>query len=123
MRFILAMYGEQATWSGVGAETHADEMGRFARFEDEARTAGALRKVYALTPVEQGVIVRADADGRPVPSAGTVGGEQLGACYELECDSLEAAVDWAERLPLIGKGGFSSVEVRPVLADGEEGRE
>ena len=38
--------------------------------------------------------------------------EQLGGYYVLECADLDAAVDWAARIP---SARYGSLEVRPVL--------
>jgi len=43
--------------------------------------------------------------------------EALGGYFFFECDSLDAALDWAARIPAAEHG---AVEVRPVHLDPEE---
>ncbi|MGJ3231937.1 MAG: YciI family protein [Oceanicaulis sp.] len=66
-----------------------------------------------LQAPETGAVVRVNGKGREVqdgPYADSK--EQLGGFAIIEADSLEAALEWAERSPAASAG---AVEVRPVL--------
>jgi hypothetical protein len=68
---------------------------------------------------ETGAVVRVTAKGREVqdgPYADSK--EQLGGFAIIEADSLEVALEWAERCPGASDG---AVEVRPVLPMQAEG--
>jgi hypothetical protein len=60
-------------------------------------------------------VVRTQISGHTLPDAAeqrpfTPGGRQIPAFYLMECDSIDAAVEWANRLPTYGE-----VEVRELI--------
>jgi hypothetical protein len=116
MHFLVTLYGKQSTWGSQDPAQHATEMSAFGDFERSARADGVWVGSLALQPADQAVTVRRGGDAPPVVASGPVAAaEQLGACYLLDCPDRESAVQWAQQIPLVGDGGFTAVEVRPVL--------
>ena len=122
MRYLLALYGNQSTWGTQTETEHAAEMSAFADFEREARQAGVLVANHALQGIAQATTLRRDEAGRSALADGPAAdpGEHLGAVYVLECEGGAEAARWAARIPLVGPGGFSAVEIRPVLTSAME---
>jgi hypothetical protein len=113
MRYLLLLYGEPVRpetltpeqWQGV-AEAHTT-------FHRELTEAGALVDSSPLAPPTEARTIRLRRDEHVVvdgPFAETK--EVLGGYYLIEAESLDAAVEWAQRLRHDGDG---SIEVRPLL--------
>jgi hypothetical protein len=113
MQYMLLIYGDEAGWN--------------ARTDDELRTlsqgyegltrdlvaAGKLAGAGELQPVGTATTLRVrngDAIVSDGPFAETK--EVLGGYYLIESESLDEALQWAERIPdaLVG-----TVEIRPVV--------
>jgi len=114
MRYLLLLYGDE---EAVGSLSDAE---RRAIVDEHIAFADRLR--------EEGVHAGGDALGRSTDAKVLRGGggrssvtdgpfaetkEQLGGFYLLECDGLEDALRWAERVP---KSPGLVVEIRPVVA-------
>ena len=117
-KYILLLYGppvrpEEITpeqWQGV-VEAHTT-------FHGELRQAGALVDSSPLVPPTEARTIQIRRGDRLVidgPFAETK--EVLGGYYLIEADSLDAAVEWAQRLRHDSDG---SIEVRPLLRLGVE---
>ncbi|MGO4437395.1 YciI family protein [Rhizobium sp. RAF56] len=75
--------------------------------------AGVLVGGAGLQAPETGTIVRVKGDKREVQDGPFPDGkEQLGGFYLLEVPNIDAALEWAVRVPVTERG---SVEVRPLL--------
>lgn len=121
MRFLLTLHGEQTSWGAQTPSEHEAEMSGFAAFESAVRQAGVWVASLALHPVEQAVTVRRSRSEETGLADGPVGASgPIGACYLLECADREQAAAWAQQIPLVGAGGFTAVEVRPVLGESGE---
>lgn len=75
--------------------------------------AGVMRGGAGLKSTAAATTVRVTATGRTVhdgPFAETR--EQLGGLYMIEVPDLDAAIEWAKRLPIATTG---SIEIRPIL--------
>ena len=113
MRYLLLLYGPPVRpeiltpeqWQGV-VEAHTT-------FTRELTEAGALVDSSPLSPPAEARTIRIRRGDRLVvdgPFAETK--EVLGGYYLIEAESLEAAVEWAQRLRHDADG---SIEVRPLL--------
>ena len=113
MRYLLLLYGEPVRpetltpeqWQGV-VETHTT-------FHRELTEAGALVDSSPLAPPAEARTVRIHRGDRIVvdgPFAETK--EVLGGYYLIDVETLDAAVEWAQRL---GHDADGSIEVRPLL--------
>ena len=111
MRYLLAIYGDSSTWGTQSEEAAQAELDAFAAFEREAADAGVLVDSAALEPAAYTV----SASGGSRDDAVTAAEQRLGCFYVLECGSVAEAKQWASKVPLVGEGGFHSVEIRPVM--------
>ena len=118
MQYIALIYGDEETWSSFSeAETEA-AYDRYRAFGRDAEAAGVLAGGNELGLTRNATTVRIRDDETLVtdgPYAEVK--EALGGFYLLECDSMDAALDWAARIPGAQHG---AVEVRPVYVDPEE---
>jgi hypothetical protein len=111
MRYLLAIYGDSSTWGTQSEEDAKAELDAFAALEREAADAGVLVDGVALDPAAY--TVSAGSGSRD--GAVTGEGQRLGCFYVVECESVAEAKEWASKVPLVGDGGFHSVEIRPVM--------
>jgi hypothetical protein len=77
------------------------------------REAGVYIGGNALLPTTTATTVRV-REGRTLTTDGPFAEtkEQLGGYYLLDCNDLDEAIEWAAKIPSVGRG---SVEVRPVM--------
>ena len=113
MRYIILIYDNEAS-----APQDEGEMKRWFDYTDELRASGHYLAGEALHPTSAATTVRLKNGKRVVtdgPFAETK--EQLGGFYMVECDNLDQALAWAEKIPSADRG---SVEVRPIMDFGEQ---
>ena len=81
-------------------------------YADAMVTAGVMRGGYELQPVATATSLRFK-DGKAKTSDGPFAEtkEQLGGYYIIEVDTLDQAIEWAEKMPAMASG---TVEVRPL---------
>jgi hypothetical protein len=119
MQYMALIYADEARWA-TRSETEREEVyGRYQTLAQEARAAGVMAGGNELGPTRDATTVRVRNDETLVtdgPYAEVK--EALGGFFVFECDSLEAALDWAARVPAAEHG---SVEVRPVHVEQEGG--
>lgn len=115
MQYALLIYEPEAEAYPKG---EADEawhaiLAAHTAFGGELAQAGAMRSGAGLKSARTATTVKVTPEGRTVhdgPFAETR--EQLGGLYVIEVPDLDAAIEWAKKLP-IAKGG--SIEIRPTL--------
>ena len=98
---------------GESGQASQDILAAHTAFGGELAQAGAMRGGAGLKPTATATTVRIDGGSRTVhdgPFAETR--EQLGGFYLIEAPDLDAAIAWAKKLPVAGRG---SIEIRPVL--------
>ena len=82
---------------------------------DEARQKGVFHGAEPLHPTATATTVRNNG-AKPLiidgPFAETK--EQLAGYYILECQNLDEAIGWAEKIPTACKGGVGCIEIRPI---------
>ncbi len=78
------------------------------------RTSGALIGAEQLQPADTATAVSVRADGERLLTDGPFAEtkEHLLGFYLVDVDGLDAALDWAARMPILRDG---TVEVRPVV--------
>lgn len=103
-------------WTEVDATGgDASDFQAWADFEQQARDAGVYLDGGAFQAPSDGRLVRTSLSGVELVDAVTPGTfspspDQLAAYYLVQCDDLEAATAWANRLPTYG-----TVEVRELV--------
>ncbi|HEY5693030.1 MAG TPA: YciI family protein [Gaiellaceae bacterium] len=113
MRYLLLLYGEPVRPEALTPEQWQGVVEAHTTFHRELTEAGALIGSSPLAPPAEARTIRIRRGERMVvdgPFAETK--EVLGGYYLIETDSLEAAVEWAQRLRHDADG---SIEVRPLL--------
>ena len=114
MKYMLTLIGEEGGWEDVTPEQMKAEMDRWEEFGKELESAGAFLAGEGLQESATATTVRIPEGGgeRLVtdgPYAETK--EQVGGFYLIDCENLDAAIEWAKKVPLSGGG----IEVRPVM--------
>jgi hypothetical protein len=113
MRYLLLLYGEPVRPETLTPGQWQAVMEAHTTFHRELTEAGALVDSSPLAPPGEARTVQIRRGERMVvdgPFAETK--EVLGGYYLIEAESLDAAVEWAERLRHDADG---SIEIRPLL--------
>jgi hypothetical protein len=118
MRYLALIYSEEQDPSTVSPERMAEVLREYNRFTTDARQAGVMLAGEALQPTSTATTVRV-RDGHATTTDGPFAEtrEVLGGYYVLECRDLDAAIEWAARLP---GSWWGSVELRPIMAFGAD---
>lgn len=112
MKYMLLIYGDEAGWAGMTPGEVAQVYAAHAAYGEALAAAGALLGGAELKPSEGARTVRFGA-GAPRVTDGPFAEarEQLGGYYLIDVPGIEAALDWARRMPGMAAG---AVEVRAV---------
>ena len=115
MKYMLAIYEDEANYpGGEDGDAWRAILAKHMAFAGELAQAGAMVNGAGLHLSHAATTVRTAADGRQTvhdgPFAETK--ELLGGFYVVDVPDLDAALQWAKRLPL---GAHGAVEVRPTL--------
>jgi hypothetical protein len=113
MKYLLAFFGEEGGWDDVTPEQMQEGIKLWNDYERALLDAGAYIAGEGLKESDTATTVKHDGDERIVtdgPFAETK--EQLGGFYLVEVEDLDAAIDWAKKVPL---SSGQTVEVRPVM--------
>jgi hypothetical protein len=112
MKYLLMIYGDEASQAALSPEEGAQMMAAYDKFGEEFGAKGVMRGGERLRPTSDATTVRvrngqlATADG---PYAETK--EQIGGYFVIECDNLDEAIGVAAAVPAAHVG---AVEVRPI---------
>lgn len=108
MQYMLLIYEDESN-----APPDEAEMGKWFAVTEEMHKAGIHVAGDALHPTSSSTTVRVKG-GEAVTTDGPFAEtrEQLGGYYIIDVDDLDAAIEWAAKMPNAHKG---SIEVRPVM--------
>jgi hypothetical protein len=114
MQYMLLIYEDENH-----GPTDEAEMARWFEVTDAMGRAGVLRAGDALHPTTTATTVRVQ-NGAVVATDGPFAEtrEQLGGYYLIDVPDLDAAIEWAGKMPNAHKG---SIEVRPVVVFDQDG--
>jgi hypothetical protein len=112
MRFMVSLINDGTSMKGATPEQMAEMGAKMGRLMGELREARVLVNTGALAPSASARTLRYGEEGRPVVTDGPFAEskEQTAGYMVLECEDLDAAIAWAEQLPV----RRSSVEVRAI---------
>jgi hypothetical protein len=112
VRYLLLIHTDENHFATSTDEEMADVMTAYRAFGEAIHAEGIMRGGDALQPTSTATVVRV-RDGETLLSDGPYAEtrEQLGGYYEVECDTLDQAIDAARRIPGATHG---AVEVRPI---------
>jgi hypothetical protein len=113
MKYLLTIYGDEKVFESMPPDEAAQWLEKYSAFAEEATRAGVLLGGEGLQPTSTATTVRV-REGERVLSDGPFveTKETLGGYFLIECDNLDQAIDWAEKVPGSWHG---AVEVRPVM--------
>lgn len=112
MRYMLLIYGPESEDENMTEQEGQALMAAYGAFAQALEQSGAVRDGARLRPVADATTVRVRG-GRTLTSDGPFAEtkEQLGGYYLIDVPDLDAALEWAARVPSAASG---SVEVRPL---------
>ena len=114
MRYMLLIFGDESRFAEMSEEDAASQMKLWDDYTKELVDAGAFVSGEGLQTSTTATTLRVENGERLLtdgPFADTK--EQVGGFYVIECKNLDAALDWAEKLPSAQRG--MPTEIRPVM--------
>lgn len=113
MRYMLLLYSSHDARPAPGSPEQAAEMPKWFAYTNELQEAGVLLGGDALHDVGTATTVRV-RDGGPISTDGPFAEtkEVLGGYYMIDVPDLDAATEWAAKVPL---ADYGSVEIRPIM--------
>jgi hypothetical protein len=118
MKYLLLTYnvpGGQEIWAAMTESERQAEEDEYVRLAEAMRQADAYIAAHELEPVFTARTVRVRNGERIVTDGPAVQGDEfLTGYFLIETESLEAALEWAAKVPNARSG---SVEVRHVVED------
>jgi hypothetical protein len=113
MKYLLSFVVDEGALEAASPEEMREGMERWSAFDEEATQKGALIACEPLENSSAATTVHLREDGERIVSDGPFAEskEQLGGFCLLECEDLDEALDWANKVPL--RSG--SIEIRPIM--------
>jgi hypothetical protein len=113
MKYLLSFVVDEDAMEAASPEEMREGMERWSAFDEEATQRGALIACEPLENSSAATTVHVREDGERIVSDGPFAEskEQLGGFCLLECENLDEALDWANKVPL--RSG--SIEIRPIM--------
>lgn len=113
MRYLLSFVVEEGAMQDASPDEMREAMERWTAFDQEAEEKGVLIACEPLEDSSAATTIHVREDGERVVTDGPFAEtkEQLGGFCLLECDNLDEALKWANKVPL--RSG--SIEIRPVM--------
>lgn len=113
MKFLMAIYGNDETWTSLDKEVLADLITRTDAHNAALRESGELLGAYGVADQGQAVRVRLDGASRVVTDGPYIETkEYLGSIYLVDCDSLDRAKEIAAEMP---SAALTDIEIRPLM--------
>ena len=111
MKYLLLMYADESKAPQTPVEYQVAAQA-WQAYGQEVEAAGILVSNSGLSPVASATTVRV-RDGKSLITDGPFAEthEQLGGYFLLDCQDLDEAIRWAEKIPT---AQYGSIEVRPV---------
>jgi len=113
MKFMVSLITDGTGMEGTTPEQMADFARRMGEYMEELQNSGVLQHQGRLGPASGARTVHRGKNAKPAVTDGPFAEtkEQVAGYMVLECNDLDEAVDWAERLPVAG----GAVEVREII--------
>jgi hypothetical protein len=112
MKYLLLMYSSESIAPDFTPEESEALYQDWQNLLKEAKHAGVLLSQNGLSPIANATTVRVRNDKTLItdgPFAETH--EQLGGYFLVDCNDLDEAIRWAEKIPT---AKYGSIEVRPL---------
>ena len=116
MRYMLLLYSAEDAGPTPGSDEHNAEMQAWFAFTNELTEAGAMISGEPLEGSGTATSVQI-RDGETITTDGPFAEtkEVLGGFYMIDVPDLDAAREWAAKIPL---APYGTVEIRPVMEIG-----
>ena len=116
MEYMLLIMGDEKAMNSAVKEDEVGMSPEYAAYNDALTKAGVIRGGKRLRPTSATTSVRV-RDKKAVVLDGPYSEtqEQLGGFYLIDVPDLDAAIEWAKKLPA---AQFGTIEVRPVWPTG-----
>jgi hypothetical protein len=113
MKYLLSFVVEEGGMEDATPEEMREAMEAWSAFDDETTRAGALIACEPLEKTSAATTIHLRENGERIVTDGPFAEskEQLGGFCLLECENLDEALEWANKVPL--RSG--AIEVRPVM--------
>jgi len=116
MKYLLLMYADESIGSNWSKEETQASAKTWIDFVKEISASGALVSTSGVAPGTSATTVRVRNDKTLTtdgPFAETH--EQLGGYFLVDCNDLDEAIRWAEKIPT---AQYGSIEIRPLWSPG-----
>ena len=112
MEYMLLIYGEEGEWEALSDDERDALYREYFQLSDDLAARGALLGSNELQPVSTATTVQV-RDGETLVTDGPFAEtkEVLGGYYLIDVPDLDAATEWAAKMPL---APYGSVEIRAV---------
>jgi hypothetical protein len=113
VQYMLLIYDDETLWRSMPEGERDALMAEYFTYTEGLRAAGAYIEGQALQPTSTATTVTV-RDGDIVTTDGPFAEtkEQFGGFYLIEAESLDAALEWAAKIP---SARIGKIEVRPVV--------
>jgi hypothetical protein len=113
MRYLLAFVVEEGGMEDVSPQEMQESLERWRAFDDEATEKGVLIACEPLEASSAATTIHVREDGERLVTDGPFADskEYIGGFSLLECDNLDEAIGWANKVPL--RAG--AIEIRPIM--------
>ena len=114
MKYLLLMYAEESVDSENSKEELQEAAKTWAEFRKEMSASGVLVSSGGVPDTSNVTTVRLRNEKSMItdgPFAETH--EQLGGYFVIDCNDLDEAIRWAEKIPT---AKYGSIEIRPLWA-------
>ena len=112
MHYALLIYQAEGLWEALSPEEKAEVLSHHNALQEQTRRQGTFGAATKRTPASTAITVNKEGNKVTVtdgPFSETK--EVLAGFYVFQCDSIEQAIDYAERIPHIRAG---KIEIRPI---------
>jgi hypothetical protein len=115
MKYMLLLYANESIELETPEEQQAVAPESWFALMKEMKDAGVLLSNNGLAPIATATTIRV-REGKTLITDGPFAEthEQLGGFFLLECQDLDEALGWAEKIP---HAKYGSVEVRPLWSE------
>jgi hypothetical protein len=116
MKYLLLMYADEAIGANMSKEDMQAAAKIWADFRKEINSSGVLVSSNGVAPESSVTTIRV-RDEKTLLTDGPFAEthEQLGGYFLLECENLDEAIRWAEKIPT---AKYGSIEIRPLWSPG-----